>query len=336
MRSFGRVSPALQFLAWWQRAWLPWSHHVSHRRPTHIRSGSPCIGSVGAGARVAGLLAPDRLYAGKAKEVPSQRPRVQRVPGTGFRGNLPLQPAFCVRRHLSLGSGAAAAALFGFWQFKIRPTFRGEVRFFASRWPTSRWLASERTANWGAQQLYLIVAGALLGPAALGGLKAAQALVSGPTNVVLNGSGSFGLPEASRHFAERGWVGMARVTRIVTGAVVPGCSRMWRRRPDIRTNAHQIALRPRVRGVRRLCTDLRCLRHDLRIFHAADSQPDHHTSGSTALHAAAGKVGVLGVCRLCVGLRFWGDRRCSSRSADIGRHAGGNAVTAVSGSANVS
>ncbi len=118
------------------------------------------------------------------------------------------------------GVGAASAALFGFWQFKIRPTFRGGGAFLRSRWPTSRWLASERTANWGAQQLYLIVAGALLGPAALGGLKAAQALVAGPTNVVLNGSGSFGLPEASRHFAERGWVGMARVTRIVTGAVV--------------------------------------------------------------------------------------------------------------------
>jgi O-antigen/teichoic acid export membrane protein len=118
------------------------------------------------------------------------------------------------------GVGAAGAALFGFWQFKIRPTFRGGGAFLRSRWPTSRWLASERTANWGAQQLYLIVAGALLGPAALGGLKAAQPLVSGPTNVVLNGSGSFGLPEASRHFAERGWVGMARVTRMVTGAVV--------------------------------------------------------------------------------------------------------------------
>ena len=84
----------------------------------------------------------------------------------------------------------------------------------------SRWLASERTANWGASQLYLILAGAILGPAALGGLKAAQGLVTGPTNVVINGSGSFGLPEASRHFAERGWAGMARVTRFVTGATV--------------------------------------------------------------------------------------------------------------------
>ncbi len=118
------------------------------------------------------------------------------------------------------GVGAAVAALYGFWQFSVRPTLRGGQALLRSHWPTSRWLASERAANWGAGQLSLIVAGALLGPAALGGLKAAQGLVLGPVNVVLNGSGSFGLPEASRHFAERGWVAMARVSRIVTGAVV--------------------------------------------------------------------------------------------------------------------
>jgi O-antigen/teichoic acid export membrane protein len=118
------------------------------------------------------------------------------------------------------GVGAAFASVFGLWQFSVRPTFRGGGAFLRSRWPTSRWLAGERTVNWGAGQLYLIVAGVLLGPAALGGLKAAQALVVGPTNVVINGSGSFGLPEASRHFAERGWAGMARVSRIVTRAVV--------------------------------------------------------------------------------------------------------------------
>ena len=79
-------------------------------------------------------------------------------------------------------------------------------------------MAGERAAAWGATQLYLIVAGAMLGPAALGGLKAAQGLVVGPTSVVLNGAGSFGLPEATRQFAERGWTGMIRVSRFVTGA----------------------------------------------------------------------------------------------------------------------
>jgi O-antigen/teichoic acid export membrane protein len=118
------------------------------------------------------------------------------------------------------GLGAAVASLYGLWQFSVRPTFRGGGAFLRSRWSTSRWLASERVVNWGSAQLNLIVAGALLGPAALGGLKAAQGLVTGPTNVVLNASGSFGLPEASRRFADRGWAGMARVSRLMTTGVV--------------------------------------------------------------------------------------------------------------------
>jgi O-antigen/teichoic acid export membrane protein len=118
------------------------------------------------------------------------------------------------------GVGAAVAALYGFWQFSERPSLRGGVAFLRLRWPISRWLASERTASWGATQLYLIVTAALLGPAAFGGLKAAQALVAGPTSVVVNAGGSFGLPEASRQLAERGWAGMARVCRLVTGAGV--------------------------------------------------------------------------------------------------------------------
>ncbi len=116
------------------------------------------------------------------------------------------------------GLGAAVAAVYGLRQFSLRPSIRGGGAFLWSRWPTSRWLAGERAASWGASQLYLLVAGAMLGPAALGGLKAAQGLVIGPTNVVINAGGSFGLPEATKQFAERGWSGMVRVSRFVTGA----------------------------------------------------------------------------------------------------------------------
>jgi O-antigen/teichoic acid export membrane protein len=118
------------------------------------------------------------------------------------------------------GVAAAVGALYGIRQFSLRPSLRGGISFLRSRWHMSRWLASERTANWSASQLYLIVAGALLGPAALGGLKAAQSLVLGPATLVINAGGSFGLPEASRQFEERGWKGMARVARFVTGAGV--------------------------------------------------------------------------------------------------------------------
>ncbi len=118
------------------------------------------------------------------------------------------------------GMGAAVAALYGLRQFSVRPSVRGGSEFLWSRWHTSQWLASERAASWGAGQLYLILAGVILGPAALGGLKAAQGLVAGPTTVVVNASGSFGLPEATRQLAERGWTGMAKVSRFVTGVGV--------------------------------------------------------------------------------------------------------------------
>ncbi len=116
------------------------------------------------------------------------------------------------------GIGATVAAIYGLRQFSVRPSVRGGAAFLWSRWPTSQWLASERAASWGASQLYLILAGVLLGPAALGGLKAAQGLVAGPTTLVINASGSFGLPEATKQLAERGWTGMMKVSRFVTGA----------------------------------------------------------------------------------------------------------------------
>jgi O-antigen/teichoic acid export membrane protein len=118
------------------------------------------------------------------------------------------------------GLGAAVAAVYGLRQFSVRPSIRGGGTFLWSRWPISRWLASERAASWGGTQLYLIVAGVMLGPTALGGLKAAQGLVAGPTTLVINAGGSFGLPEATKQLAERGWPGMVKVSRFVSGAGV--------------------------------------------------------------------------------------------------------------------
>jgi O-antigen/teichoic acid export membrane protein len=119
------------------------------------------------------------------------------------------------------GLGAMVATVYGLFQFSVRPSLRGGIAFLRSHWAaTSSWLVSERAASWGASQLFLIVAGALLGAAALGGLKASQALVMGPVFVVINAGGSFGLPEATRQLADRGWAGMARVSRFVTGAGV--------------------------------------------------------------------------------------------------------------------
>ena len=48
------------------------------------------------------------------------------------------------------GLGAAVAAVYGLRQFSVRPSISGGGAFLWSRWPTSRWLASERAASWGA------------------------------------------------------------------------------------------------------------------------------------------------------------------------------------------
>lgn len=118
------------------------------------------------------------------------------------------------------GLGATVAAVYGLRQFSTRPSIRGGGTFLWSRWHISRWLASERAASWGGTQLYLVIAGVMLGPTALGGLKAAQGLVAGPTTLVINAGGSFGLPEATKQLAERGWPGMVKVSRFVSGAGV--------------------------------------------------------------------------------------------------------------------
>ena len=196
----------------------------------------------------------------------------------------------------------------------------------------SRWLASERTANWGASQLYLILAGALLGPAALGGLKAAQGLVTGPTNVVINGSGSFGLPEASRHFAERGLGGHGQGHSICDRGHGFGSGCEWSRRVHFCAHAHQIAVRAPVRVVRAMCAHLCGLTHHLRIHHRADSQPHCHAKRSPALLVAVGKARLFRHRGDRAVPCLWGDGSRNGRSPDICSHDYCNVVSAVLGS----
>lgn len=116
------------------------------------------------------------------------------------------------------GFGGVTAAFYGLRQFGVRLHMRGGISLLRSRWHMSKWLAGNSVTNWGASQVSLIVVGVVLGPAPLGGLKAASALVTGPSAVVIQGGGSFGLPEAAKALAERGWVGLRRVSRLISGA----------------------------------------------------------------------------------------------------------------------
>ncbi|HXW78252.1 MAG TPA: oligosaccharide flippase family protein [Acidimicrobiales bacterium] len=118
----------------------------------------------------------------------------------------------------SWGLGAAVGVLYGLHQFRVRPSFRGGWSLLRARWTISKWIAGSSLTNWGASQMYVFIAAILLGPAGLGGLKAAQTLVSGPSGVLIQAGGSIGLPEASRSYADQGWKGLVRVARIIAVA----------------------------------------------------------------------------------------------------------------------
>ncbi len=114
------------------------------------------------------------------------------------------------------GIGAAAGALYGLHQFSVRPAFRGGLTRLKLRWGISKWLVGTNAAGWGVSQSYIVLAGVFLGPAALGGLKAAMSLVSGPALVLIQAGGSIGLPEASRALKSNGWHGLRKVERSIT------------------------------------------------------------------------------------------------------------------------
>jgi O-antigen/teichoic acid export membrane protein len=120
------------------------------------------------------------------------------------------------------GVGAAGGALFGLFQFKVRPSLRGGVELLVRRWRLSRWLVAGNLTSTATNQSTAVLTGAFLGPTGIGGLKAATSLMAGPALVLVQATGSIGLPEASRALHERGWPGLRRVERLVTAVGVIG------------------------------------------------------------------------------------------------------------------
>ncbi len=120
------------------------------------------------------------------------------------------------------GVGAAAGALYGLHQFACRPSLRGGLARIRRRWAISRWLVAGNATSAATTQSTVVLTGAFLGPAGIGGLKAATSLISGPSLVLVQAGGSIGLPEASRALREQGWPGLRRVERVVAAAGMAG------------------------------------------------------------------------------------------------------------------
>ena len=114
------------------------------------------------------------------------------------------------------GLGGLAGALYGLRQYRVLPSFSGGWAMLRGHWSMSKWLAGTSLSTSGGTQLSVFIAGIVLGPAGLGGLKAAQTLVMGPSGVLIMAGGSIGLPEASKAYTEKGRSGLLRVARVVT------------------------------------------------------------------------------------------------------------------------
>jgi O-antigen/teichoic acid export membrane protein len=114
------------------------------------------------------------------------------------------------------GLGSAAGALYGLRQYRVLPSFSGGVPMLRAHWSVSKWLFGSSLSVSGGTQATVFIMGAILGPAGLGGLKAAQTLVVGPSGVLIMAGGSIGLPEATKAYKEKGWSGLTRVARLVT------------------------------------------------------------------------------------------------------------------------
>jgi len=116
------------------------------------------------------------------------------------------------------GVGAAGGALLGLWQFSSRPTLIGGLDRIQTRWKLSKWLVAVSATSQATSQATLVLSAAFLGPAGIGGLKAATSLVSGPSMVLIQAGGNIGLPEATKALKERGWPGLRRIQHFITAA----------------------------------------------------------------------------------------------------------------------
>jgi O-antigen/teichoic acid export membrane protein len=123
------------------------------------------------------------------------------------------------------GLGGLTGAVYGLFQYRVRPRRAGGLALLIERWHLSKWLAGDTLVLNFASQIYIVLAGVFLGPVGLGQLQAARTLVVGPAMMLIQSGSSAGLPEASRAFDAKGWRGLRRVSGIVTAlAVLATCS----------------------------------------------------------------------------------------------------------------
>ncbi len=130
---------------------------------------------------------------------------------------------------------AAAAAFCGVFLVERIAWAPGALRATAARhWRFSRWLAGSAVMQWVTANLFLLAAGALLGTAAVGALRAAQTLM-GPCNILFQGLENVVPARAAWHFQHGGaaaLVGYMKKIGLVFGLVTAGIAVVAAAAPD--------------------------------------------------------------------------------------------------------
>ncbi|MCZ6863198.1 MAG: hypothetical protein O7I42_23530 [Alphaproteobacteria bacterium] len=130
---------------------------------------------------------------------------------------------------------AAATAFYGV--FLVERVVWAPVMFgaiAARHWRFSRWLAGSAVMQWITANLFLLAAGALLGTAAVGALRAAQTLL-GPCNILFQGLENVVPARAAWHFQHGGktaLVGYMKKVGLVFGLVTVGIAGVAATAPD--------------------------------------------------------------------------------------------------------
>ncbi len=113
------------------------------------------------------------------------------------------------------GAGAAAGAVFGFRQFRVRPRLMSGWRQIGEHWGFSRWMLADFGTSFTMDNVYPLMVLALLGQYQFGVLQGVIRLM-GPAAVILQSGGNLGVPGASRALRDRGVAGLDRFARKLT------------------------------------------------------------------------------------------------------------------------
>ncbi len=103
---------------------------------------------------------------------------------------------------------SATALVIGFFNLNTMTFNIKKITFvFKRHWAVSKWMTASAILQWTSGNYFILAAGSLLGPAAVGGLKAAQNII-GITHILFQGLENIVPAEASRHFVNNSVKGL--------------------------------------------------------------------------------------------------------------------------------